>query len=221
MNLQWNWAVLHLQNQLPTNQVNLAPQIPDVPSQDSDVLQRLEDFLQKMDDVSEEMRRMQQRFDELERVLQSQIPAEMPSHNRESLPQFMVATPAAINSSLSCTPLQEINLDSSVNLEDFSIPREHIISGLNGCRSRRNLMSRLTTRIFTAEERLSSNSRGLCGKRALNSIKLDAIHRVCLKHFPLDRLEQESHVQRDMRNAIDEACRKTKPESENVSYVLA
>ena len=54
-----------------------APQILDVPSQDSDVLQRLEDFmsrqaanlLQKMDDVSEEMRRMQQRFDELERVL--------------------------------------------------------------------------------------------------------------------------------------------------------
>ena len=139
-----------------------APQIPDVPSQDSDVLQRLEDFmsrqaanlLQKMDDVSEEMRRMQQGFDELERALRSQIPAEMPSHNRESLPQFTVATPAAINSSLSRTPLQEINLDSSVNLEEFSIPREHIISGLNGCHSQRNLASRLTTRIFTAEERL-------------------------------------------------------------------
>ena len=145
----------------------------------------------------------------------------MPSHNRESLPQFTVATPVAINSSLSHTPLQEINLDSSVNLKDFSIPREHIISTLNGCCSRRNLTSRLTTRIFTAEERLSSNSKGLCVKRALNSIKLDAIHRVCLKHFLLDRLEQESHAQRHMRNTIDEACRKTKPKSEKVSYVFA
>ena len=129
---------------------------------------------------------------------------------------------------------KEINLDSSVNLKDFSIPREHIISALNGCCSQGNLVSRLTTRIFTAEERLSgnsrglcgkrslnsikldavhrvsSNSRGLCGKRSLNSIKLDAVHRVCLKHFPLDRLEQESHTQKDMRNAIDEACQKTK-----------
>ena len=57
---------------------------------------------------------------------------------------------------------KEINLDNSVNLEDFSIPREHIISALNGCCSQGNLVSRLTTRIFTAEERLSSNSRGLC-----------------------------------------------------------
>ena len=101
---------------------------------------------------------------------------------------------------------KEINLDSSVNLEDFSIPREHIISALNGCRSQGNLVSRLTTRIFTAEERLSSNSRGLCGKRSL-------------KHFPLDRMEQES--QKDTRNAIDEACQKTKLKSKNVSYVLA
>ena len=91
---------------------------------------------------------------------------------------------------------KEINLDSFANFEDFSIPREHIISALNGCRSQGNLVSRLATRIFTAEERLSSNSRGLCGKRSLDSIKLDAVHRVCLKHFPLDRLEQESHTQR-------------------------
>ena len=71
---------------------------------------------------------------------------------------------------------KEINLDSSVNLEDFSIPREHITSALNGCCSQGNPASRLTTRIFTAEERLSSNSRGLCGKRSLNSIKLDTVH---------------------------------------------
>ena len=91
---------------------------------------------------------------------------------------------------------KEINLDSSVDPEDFSIPREHIISALNGCCSQGNLVSRLTTRVFTTEERLSSNSRGLCGKRSLNSIKLDAVHGVCLKHFPLDRMEQESHAQR-------------------------
>ena len=116
---------------------------------------------------------------------------------------------------------KEINLDSSVDLEDFSIPREHIVSALKGCRSQGNLVSRLTTRIFTAEERLSGNSRGLCGKRCLNSIKLDAVHRVCLKHLTLDRMEQESHTKKDMRNAIDEACQKTKLKSENVSYVLA
>ncbi len=49
----------------------------------------------------------------------------------------------------------------------------------------------------------------------------EAIHKVCIKNFPLERLETKTMAEKDMRNAIDEACRKTKPitESENCSYV--
>ena len=60
------------------------------------------------------------------------------------------------------------------------------------------------------EERIGSNSRGLCGKKALNGVKVKAIHNVCIKHFPLQRMETTAMADKDMRNAIDEACRKTK-----------
>jgi hypothetical protein len=59
----------------------------------------------------------------------------------------------------------------------------------------------------------------VCGKNALNGLKVKAIHLVCLKHFPLEQNEQAFHAEKDMQNAIDEACQKTKlpnDDSENI-----
>jgi hypothetical protein len=40
---------------------------------------------------------------------------------------------------------------------------------------------------------------------------------VCLKHFPLERKKLAFHAEKDVRNAIDEACWKTKLlNSENI-----
>ena len=57
---------------------------------------------------------------------------------------------------------------------------------------------------------MTSNSHGVCGKMALNSLKVKAIHATCMKHYPLERLDTRAAAEKEMRNAIDEVCRKTK-----------
>ena len=108
--------------------------------------------------------------------------------------------------------LQDITLQlqHSFNLQEYVIPESTIYSSLIACKSRRNLASRLATQVFTVEERTTSNSRGLCGKKALDPSKLKAIHEVAVKNYPLERLETKASVEKEMRTAIDEACRKTK-----------
>ena len=92
-----------------------------------------------------------------------------------------------------------------------------VLQCLNACRSRRNFASRLALKAFTPTERAGSNCRGACGKKALNCFKVKAIYQLCVQHFPLDRLETSSGAEKEMRNAIDEACRKTKTtETENI-----
>ena len=78
------------------------------------------------------------------------------------------------------------------------------------CKSLRNLAARLAANIFTIEERITSNIHGLCGKNALDGVKLKAIHDLCIKQFPLEKLEMKIVAEKDMRNVIDEACQKTK-----------
>ena len=109
-------------------------------------------------------------------------------------------------------PLQDITLQlqHSFILQEYIIPESTIYSCLIACKSRRNLASQLATQVFTVEERTTSNSRGLCGKKALDPSKLKAIHEVAVKNYPLERLETKASAEKEMRTAIDEACRKTK-----------
>ena len=98
----------------------------------------------------------------------------------------------------------------------YSIPPALVVSCLHGCKSRRNLAGRLAAQIFPAEERKLSNVRSALGKKRLDPLKVNAIFTVCLQKFPLDRLETRLLVGKDMRNAVDETCRKTKiPGCEN------
>ena len=108
--------------------------------------------------------------------------------------------------------LQDITLQlqHSFNLQEYAIPESTIYSCLIACKSQRNLASWLATQVFTVEERTTGNSRGLCGKKALDPSKLKAIHEAAVKNYPLKGLETKASAEKEMRTAIDEACRKTK-----------
>lgn len=81
---------------------------------------------------------------------------------------------------------------------------------LFGCRSKQNLAARLAAKIFTVEERQSSNCRGVLGKTPLDVFCVKGIYTVCMHHLPLQRLETKVMADKEMRTAIDKVCRKTK-----------
>ena len=88
-----------------------------------------------------------------------------------------------------------------------SIVQEDVVQCLKGCKSRRNLAGWLASRLFSVQERLESNCRGACGKKALSVLKVKSICSCCMANYPLERLETGSSAEREMRNAIDEVCR--------------
>ena len=54
--------------------------------------------------------------------------------------------------------------------------------------------------------RAGSNCHGKQGKTVLDREKLKA----CMHYFPLQHLETQIMADKEMRNAVDEVCRKTK-----------
>ena len=114
------------------------------------------------------------------------------------------------------TPLAQLPMYSA--FESPTSPAEDIAFALNACRSRRNLAGRLAAKIFSQRERATSNCRGKLGKTALNSLNVKAIYSTCMKYYPLQRLESTAMTDREMRNAIDEICRKSRAvETENTA----
>ena len=102
-------------------------------------------------------------------------------------------------------------------LGSYQIPAEDITSALNVCRSWRNLAGRLTVKIFSPRGRASSNCRGKLGKAALNSLKVKLIYSACMQYYPLQHLETHFMADKEIRNAIDETCQKSRAaETENV-----
>lgn len=95
------------------------------------------------------------------------------------------------------------------DLSVFYQIRDHIIDeSLDQCRSRRNLAGRLCNQVFTIDEKKTSNFRGVKDKKCLDKKKTAAIRRVCLKHFPPNPHEPIKMVERDIREGIDEMCRR-------------
>ena len=99
---------------------------------------------------------------------------------------------------------------TSASGHESVISQELLTNCLRACKSRRNLAGRLAAKLFTLQEKTESNCRGACGKKALNTLKLKAIHSCCIANYPLERLETSHAAEKEMRNAIDEVCRKTK-----------
>ena len=63
-------------------------------------------------------------------------------------------------------------IDISPAVGGYNIPAEVVNLALEAYRSRRNLAARLGAKIFTLQERLTSNCRGKQGKTALDGEKL-------------------------------------------------
>ena len=98
-------------------------------------------------------------------------------------------------------------LVESLSAMQITIPKDDADSCLIACKSRRNLAGRLATRLLTKEERCGSNTRGMCGKKALNVSKVKAIYSLCISNYPLKCC---SAAAEDMRNAMDKMYGKTK-----------
>ena len=110
--------------------------------------------------------------------------------------------------------LQDISSRANIvspPVSSYEIANEVLNLALQGCRSRRNLAGRLAAQVYTLRERSGSNCRGKQGKTALDQVKLKAIYTTCMQQFPLQRLEMQLAADKEMRNAIDEVCRKTRP----------
>ena len=73
--------------------------------------------------------------------------------------------------------------------------------------------------MYTLRERAGSNCHGKQGKAALDGEKLKAIFATCMHHFPVQRLETQLMADKEMHNAVDEVCRKTKTAGEDENSV--
>ena len=63
------------------------------------------------------------------------------------------------------------------------------------------------------------NCHGMQGKAALDGEKLKAIFATYMHHFQLQRLETKIMADKEMRNAVDEVCTKTKTACEDENSV--
>ena len=73
------------------------------------------------------------------------------------------------------------------------------------------------SRLFSVQDKVESNCRGASIKKALNTLTVQAIYSCCIANYPLVRLETSTTAEKEMRNTIDEVCRKTViTQSENV-----
>ena len=192
-------------------------------------------FLDKLDDLADAVSGIEARLlcrlqtlDEKVTALQKDvqercIPASV-DHNRPSAlstsPAQETVTPGptprpdyAGASMMSPTVLQDVSSRANIispTVGGYLIAGDVLNMVLQGCRSRRNLAARLAAKTYTLHERAASNCRGVQGKTALDKEKLKVIFTTCMQHFPLQRLETQVMADKEMRNAVDEVCRKTK-----------
>ena len=92
----------------------------------------------------------------------------------------------------------------------FQVTPAVLKTSMLGCRSRKNLAGRLAAKIFSEEEMLSSNFRGVCNKKLLDEGKTNAIRRACFVEFSFRAHENEYIVERDIREGVDEMGRRLK-----------
>ena len=187
----------------------------------STILQALDSLSEKIDSFSDTLSGVEARLVHRLRMLEErvsalQLPRENPPQPVTPMPSFTMemATPFSPSQETLQTPMESpqplCDVSSRFNETDYCIQAEDISFALTACRSRRNLAARLAAKVFSPQQHLGSNCRGVLGKKALNGPKVKAIFNACMQHFPLQRLESASSSEKEMRNAIDEVCRKTK-----------
>ena len=78
---------------------------------------------------------------------------------------------------------------------------------LQSC-SRNNFCANMVRRLYTVEERKSSNVKGKFGKRQLDPTRLAVVHQYALETYPLGTGEKDEVIWRQCIKAIDEVCRR-------------
>ena len=84
------------------------------------------------------------------------------------------------------------------------IPMDTLLKLKNESNSRRNFAFKQAERMFTYDERLTSNCQGKRGKKPLDKKRLEVIRKNTLKLWPLENKEDEVGAWHDCRRAIDE-----------------
>lgn len=87
------------------------------------------------------------------------------------------------------------------------IPMDALLKLKNEANSRRNFALKQAERMFTYDERLTSNCQGKRGKKQLDKKRLEVIRENTLKLWPLENKEDEGSAWHDCRRAIDEGGR--------------
>ena len=109
---------------------------------------------------------------------------------------------------------QNVELAPPINYHNqaspFQVTPAVLKESMLGCKSRKHLAGRLAAKMFTEEEMLSSNFRGVCNKKQLDLSKTDAIRRACFIEYPFRGHENEYIVERDIREGVDEMGRRMK-----------
>ena len=101
------------------------------------------------------------------------------------------------------------NVESVITTETsgkHAIPREVLEAALDECRSRTSMATSLVRLLFTPEERLTSNCRGV-GKNQLDPQRIAAIMDTCMAVFPPQADETPKAVRCKIRTAIDSSNR--------------
>ena len=76
--------------------------------------------------------------------------------------------------------------------------------------SRRNFAKNIAVLAFTKQERMTSNVKGVLGKKALSPNRIERIKQIVFNHFPLETGEKYEKEWSNCRKAIDENSRKLK-----------
>ena len=88
-----------------------------------------------------------------------------------------------------------------------NLPMDVLLKLRNEANSRRNFAFKQSERVFTYDERLSSNCQGKRGKKALDAKRLSLIKMNTLKLWPLENKKDETSAWRECRKVIDEGGR--------------
>ena len=115
----------------------------------------------------------------------------------------------SVTTSLASSQSMISNVESVMTTETagkYTIPREVLEVALDECRSRTSMATSLVRLLFTAEERLSSNCRGV-GKSQLDPQRIQGVMDACMAVFPPQADETPKSVRAKIRTAIDSSNR--------------
>ena len=122
----------------------------------------------------------------------------------QQTPTALVTTTPVMTRYPPVTPLS----NGKENVQPFLIDQSILKKCMINCRSRKNLAGRLALSLFTKEERITSNCRGVRGKKPLDPARLKAIKIACITEYRPKSTDNRALIMKEIRISVDEACRR-------------